>query len=115
MPDRGTVKKTSPVKATTASQGGSGGGGLGPLGELLGASNALVVSGAESQFGRPVAVFGPQTGYFSPQLLMELDLHAPPTAAGPAIDARGATFAGVNLYIQLGRGRDYAWSATSAA
>jgi len=91
-----------------------GGIGLGPLGELLGASNALVVSGKESQSGRPVAVFGPQTGYFTPQLLMELDLHAPKTAAGPAIDARGATFAGVNLYIQLGRGRDYAWSATSA-
>ena len=115
MPDRGTVKKANPVAATTAPGGGGGGGtGLGAIGQLGGASNALVVAGKESQSGRPVAVFGPQTGYFSPQLLMELDLHAPKTAAGPAIDARGATFAGVNLYIQLGRGRDYAWSATSA-
>ena len=27
---------------------------------------------------------------------------------------RGASFVGINLYVQLGRGRDYAWSATSA-
>ena len=39
---------------------------------------------------------------------MEEDLH------GPGIDARGAAFAGVNLYVQLGHGRDYAWSATTA-
>ena len=45
---------------------------------------------------------------------MEQDIHAPATAAGPAIDARGAAFLGTNLYVQLGRGRDYAWSATSA-
>ena len=39
---------------------------------------------------------------------MEEDLH------GPGIDARGAAFAGVNLYVELGHGRDYAWSATTA-
>ncbi len=33
---------------------------------------------------------------------------------GPGIDARGATFPGVNLYVLLGHGRDYAWSATTA-
>ena len=33
---------------------------------------------------------------------------------GPAIDARGVAFVGTNLYVQLGRGRDYSWSATSA-
>lgn len=71
-------------------------------------SNALLVSGKESASGRPLAVFGPQTGYFSPQILMEQDVHA------PGIDARGASFAGVNLYVQLGRGPDYAFSATSA-
>jgi acyl-homoserine lactone acylase PvdQ len=71
-------------------------------------SNALVVSAAESASGRPLAVFGPQVSYFSPQILMEEDVHA------PGIDARGAAFAGVNLYVQLGRGQDYAWSATSA-
>ncbi len=51
---------------------------------------------------------GPQVAYFAPQILMEQDVHA------PGIDARGAAFPGVNLFVQLGRGRDYAWSATSA-
>ncbi len=71
-------------------------------------SNALVVSGAHSATGHPIAVFGPQTGYFAPQLLMLQELQ------GPGISARGAAFAGLNLYVQLGRGQDYAWSATSA-
>jgi acyl-homoserine lactone acylase PvdQ len=71
-------------------------------------SNALLVSAAKSKSGHPIAVFGPQVGYFAPQILMEEDIHA------PTIDARGASFAGVNLFVQLGHGRDYAWSATSA-
>jgi acyl-homoserine lactone acylase PvdQ len=73
-----------------------------------GMSNALVVSAKYSQDHHPVAVFGPQTGYFAPQLLMMEQLQ------GPGISARGAAFAGVNLYVELGRGEDYAWSATSA-
>jgi acyl-homoserine lactone acylase PvdQ len=71
-------------------------------------SNALVVSASHSQSGHPLAVFGPQVAYFAPEILMEQDVH------GPGIDARGAAFPGVNLYVELGRGRDYAWSATSA-
>jgi acyl-homoserine lactone acylase PvdQ len=71
-------------------------------------SNALVVSGRDSASGHPLAVFGPQVAYFAPEILMEQDVHA------PGIDARGAAFPGVNLYVELGRGRDYAWSATSA-
>ena len=51
---------------------------------------------------------GPQVSYYSPQILMEEDIH------GPGIDADGAAFPGVNLYVELGHGRDYAWSATSA-
>lgn len=72
-------------------------------------SNALLVSPRLSKTGRALAVFGPQTGYFSPQILMELDMH------GPGIDARGIGFPGISLYVLLGRGRDYAWSATSAS
>ena len=72
-------------------------------------SNALLVSARESQSGRPLAVFGPQTAYFSPQVLFEQDVHA------PGYDARGVAFPGVNLFVQLGRGRDYAWSATTSA
>ncbi|MFD8780697.1 penicillin acylase family protein [Kitasatospora sp. NPDC059599] len=73
-----------------------------------GMSNALLVSGAHTDDGHPVAVFGPQTGYFAPQLLMLEEIQ------GPGISARGAAFAGLSFYVQLGRGQDYAWSATSA-
>ncbi|MFE6404916.1 penicillin acylase family protein [Streptomyces alboflavus] len=73
-----------------------------------GMSNALLVSGKHTASGNPVAVFGPQTGYFAPQLLMQQELQ------GPGISARGVSFAGVGMYVQLGRGQDYAWSATSA-
>ncbi|MDH2427423.1 penicillin acylase family protein [Sphaerisporangium sp. TRM90804] len=73
-----------------------------------GMSNAVVVSAAESASGHPIAVFGPQTGYFAPQLLMLQEL------SGPGVRARGVAFAGVNLYVLLGRGTDYAWSATSS-
>ncbi len=97
---------------------GSGGqlpaGILNPFEEINGASNALLASARESQGGHPVAVMGPQVSYWSPQILMEQDIHAPATSKGPPIDARGASFPGTNLYVQLGRGRDYAWSATSA-
>ncbi|HXC50972.1 MAG TPA: penicillin acylase family protein [Candidatus Limnocylindrales bacterium] len=72
------------------------------------ASNALLVDAAHSKSGKPIAVFGPQVGYYSPQILMEIDMH------GPGIDARGAAFPGLSLYVLLGRGRDYAWSATTA-
>lgn len=79
-----------------------------PLAFPSGMSNAVLVDGKHSKSGRPIAVMGPQTGYFSPQILMELDLH------GPGIDARGVGFPGISLYVLLGRGQDYAWSATSA-
>ncbi|MEO8091228.1 MAG: penicillin acylase family protein [bacterium] len=82
--------------------------------DLEGASNALLVSDAESEGDHPLAVMGPQVGYFSPQILTEIDMHAPTTGEGLGIDARGAAFAGINLYVLLGRGQDYAWSATSA-
>ncbi|GAA1681708.1 penicillin acylase family protein [Fodinicola feengrottensis] len=71
-------------------------------------SNAMVVSGPYTDTGNPVAVFGPQTGYFAPQLLMLEELQ------GPGISARGIAFAGISLYVLIGRGQDYSWSATSA-
>ena len=72
------------------------------------ASNALLVSAKRSATGRPLMVAGPQVGYFQPQLLMELDLH------GGGIDARGVSFPGSGPYVVMGRGSDFAWSATSA-
>ncbi len=71
-------------------------------------SNAVLVDSKHSKSGRAIAVIGPQVGYWSPEILMELDLH------GPGIDARGVGFPGISQYVLLGRGQDYAWSATSA-
>ena len=110
LPDRGSVRPLEVVKGNAAASA-SGREDTG-LGGLLAfprqSSNALLVSGRESKSGTPIAVMGPQTAYFAPQLLMDVDVH------GPGIDATGATFAGISLYVLLGRGRDYAWSATSA-
>ena len=72
------------------------------------ASNWELVSARRSATGHPIGVLGPQVGYYIPQILMEQDMH------GPGFDARGATFPGVSLMVQLGHGRDYAWSATTA-
>ena len=74
-----------------------------------GMSNAVLVDAKHSTTGHPITVFGPQTGYYTPQLLTEEVLD------GPGVKARGVAFAGTNLVVQLGRGVDYAWSATSAS
>jgi len=109
IPDRGSVRKTPPASSSvSAARAGRAPGLSGMLRFPKAESNALLVSARESRSGHALAVMGPQTAYFSPQLLMEVDAH------GPGMDARGATFAGVSLYVLLGRGRDYAWSATSA-
>jgi acyl-homoserine lactone acylase PvdQ len=70
-------------------------------------SNALLVSGKRSTTGRPLFVAGPQVGYFYPAFFLELDLH------GGGFDARGVMFPGVP-WIVIGRGPDYAWSATTS-
>jgi acyl-homoserine lactone acylase PvdQ len=102
-----------PSSAPESSAGGRFPSLLDPLKAPQDASNALLVSGREAKGGHPIAVMGPQVAYFSPQILMEQDIHAP-AKGGPPIDARGAAFPGTNLYVQLGHGRNYAWSATSA-
>ena len=73
------------------------------------ASNVLLVGRRESKSGTPIAVMGPQVGYYSPQILMEMEIHGP-----DGLHARGATFPGISLYVLLGRGEDFAWSATTA-
>jgi acyl-homoserine lactone acylase PvdQ len=125
IPDRGSLIEGSPddasarslAQAAEAEAAAAGteraqripaNGMLGNLRSLDGSSNALLIAGRESRSGRPLAVYGPQVSYYSPQILMEQDLH------GGGIDARGVAFVGINLYVLLGRGQDYAWSATSA-
>jgi acyl-homoserine lactone acylase PvdQ len=102
-----------PLAATDADAGrGQLAGPFGPIDLGLrprGMSNALLVDAAHSANGHPTVVFGPQTGYFAPQLLTEISLR------GPGIAARGVSFTGTQLIIQLGHGVDYAWSATSAS
>lgn len=114
LPDPNSVRFTSTVAGASAAPGAAKG--MGTIGARLQealenaghASNWELVSAKESATGQPIAVMGPQVGYYVPQILMEEDLH------GPGIDARGAAFPGVNLYVELGHGRDYAWSATTA-
>jgi acyl-homoserine lactone acylase PvdQ len=117
MPDPGSVTPQQEVfdptgsATSTAAASGIFANGVLPAGlfaDKHGMSNALVVSGKYTDDGHPIAVFGPQTGYFAPQLLMLEELQ------GPGISARGAAFAGLSFYVELGRGPDYAWSATSA-
>ena len=108
MPDRGSLVNPPNSGASLVNSAALSNGLLGGLASLGGMSNALLVSADKSQSGHPLAVFGPQVAYFMPEILMEEDLH------GPGFDARGATFPGVNLFVQLGHGDDYAWSATSA-
>ena len=58
--------------------------------------------------GARSAVTGPQVAYYSPEILLELDLH------GGGVDSRGVAFPGISLYVLIGRGKDYSWSATTA-
>ena len=70
-------------------------------------SNALLLGRSRSTTGRPLFVAGPQVGYFFPQFFMEIALN------GGGFGARGALFPGVP-FVVIGRGEDYAWSATSS-
>jgi acyl-homoserine lactone acylase PvdQ len=72
------------------------------------ASNATVVNGSVSASGHPIADFGSQAAYWMPEIWMEIDVHAPDW------DARGFVFPGTGVFVEIGRGQDFAWSATSA-
>jgi acyl-homoserine lactone acylase PvdQ len=71
------------------------------------ASNAVLIGRKRSATGHPLAVMGPQLGFFYPELFMEVDAH------GGGIDVRGGVLPGIP-YVLIGRGPDWAWSATSA-
>jgi acyl-homoserine lactone acylase PvdQ len=71
------------------------------------ASNFLLVGAQRTKAGHPVAVMGPQLGYFYPEIVMQADLH------GGGVDAEGIV-APISPYVFIGRGRDFAWSLTSA-
>ena len=71
------------------------------------ASNFLVVGSGDTASGHPLAVMGPQLGYYYPEIVMQADMHA------PGLDASGIV-APISPYVFIGRGRDFAWSLTSA-
>jgi acyl-homoserine lactone acylase PvdQ len=71
------------------------------------ASNFLLAGPEHSADGHPLAVMGPQLGYFYPEIVMQADLH------GGGVDAQGVV-APISPYVFIGRGRDFAWSLTSA-
>ncbi len=71
------------------------------------ASNALLVGAKRSATGHPLFVAGPQVGYFFPEFFAEVDLE------GAGFSARGALFPGIP-FVVIGRGPDFAWSATSS-
>ncbi|WP_405611137.1 penicillin acylase family protein [Streptomyces sp. NBC_00076] len=115
LPDAGSVTREQLVYDRTGSAATAGATGASTTAAKTavtsakrGMSNALVVSGDHTASGNPIAVFGPQTGYFAPQLLMLQEIQ------GPGLSARGASFAGLSMYVELGRGQDYAWSATTS-
>jgi acyl-homoserine lactone acylase PvdQ len=118
IPDFSTVRPAPvapPVSSRRVNSGDPAYSGIAGIGAALDralggghASNWELVPSRNSATGHPIGVLGPQVGYYQPQILMEMDIH------GPGIDARGATFPGVGLYVLLGHGRDYAWSATTA-
>ena len=78
-----------------------------PVEEPALASNALLVGAKRSQTGHPLLVAGPQVGYFFPELFAEMEL------TGAGFDTRGVVFPGVP-FVLIGRGPDFAWSATSS-
>jgi acyl-homoserine lactone acylase PvdQ len=71
------------------------------------ASNFLLVGASKAKGGHPIAVMGPQLGYFYPEIVFQAQL------SGPGVEAEGVV-APISPYVFIGRGRDFAWSLTSA-
>jgi acyl-homoserine lactone acylase PvdQ len=72
------------------------------------ASNFLLVGAGRTEEKHPVAVMGPQLGYYYPEIVFQAQL------SGPGIEAEGVV-APISPYVFIGRGRDFAWSLTSAS
>jgi acyl-homoserine lactone acylase PvdQ len=124
VPDDGSLHAYDPITATPPPEESGGGSAsidavLNPVAHMRSAlaeagiafpgamSNWLGVNADRTADGHPIGVMGPQVSYFVPEILMEIDIHA------PGLDARGATFPGISLYVLLGRAPGFAWSATS--
>jgi acyl-homoserine lactone acylase PvdQ len=71
-------------------------------------SNAVLVDAKRSGTAQALAVMGPQVGYYTPEVFLEYELHA------PGIDVSGVSFPGASPYPLIGHGIDFAWTGTSA-
>ncbi len=74
-------------------------------------SNWMAVTAAQSKSGHPIGIMGPQSSYYDPELLWEVSIHSTGKTAYE-FDGRGMVFGNLP-YLLIGRGPDYAWSATS--
>jgi acyl-homoserine lactone acylase PvdQ len=72
------------------------------------ASNALLVGAAHSVSGHALAAMGPQVGYYSPEILVEYELHA------PGVHSSGMSFPGASPFPLIGHTGEFAWSGTTA-
>jgi acyl-homoserine lactone acylase PvdQ len=100
VPAGSLVADPAPAAAASAAPATAAGG--------LTMSNALLVGASASATGRPLITMGPQVGFFYPAFFVEMDIH------GGGLDARGVAFPGIGMYVLVGRGKDFAYSATSA-
>lgn len=111
-----TPLKLAPKKSTTmlasADPLGSLKQALNKYGLPMTTSNWIGVTASQTQSGHPIAVMGPQTSYYMPQLLWEA---AVTSKGGTPYEIAARGIATVNLpYIVIGHGTDFAWSPTSA-
>jgi len=72
------------------------------------ASNALLVGAAHSASGHALAAMGPQVGYYSPEILVEYELHA------PGVHVSGMSFPGASPFPLIGHTATFAWTGTTA-
>src|SRR5207247_943008 len=71
----------------------------------------MAVNADQTVDGHPIGIMGPQMGYFDPNLPWEFAVRS---TGGTPLDfaGRGIGF-GTLPYVLIGRGTDFAWSATS--
>lgn len=72
------------------------------------ASNALLVGAAHTATGHALAAMGPQVGYYSPEILVEYELHM------PGVQVSGMSFPGASPFPLIGHARTFAWTGTTA-
>ncbi|HUR15340.1 MAG TPA: penicillin acylase family protein [Mycobacteriales bacterium] len=71
------------------------------------ASNALLVAASHSRSGHALAAMGPQVGYYSPEIVVEYELHA------PGVHVSGMSFPGASPLPLIGHTATFAWTGTT--